>query len=209
MNGLLKKDDKKYWTEQYRTIECADGKVIKRNRIHPILDFIICISCFLLSVFSIGVAIDLIVDGIVFRYSFVYILLSSVMIGGTAVFVMALGRAFFLERHSKYSFCEDGIWIKDPVRKPKLVLWKEFQQICICYASYTTKGERAAHVVICCVKRGEKKDFYGRWKADSVFHFRKVITLGYTDELYNIIKIKCPYEIVDLRQTPQYKLKRY
>ena len=168
-----------------------------------------CIFCFGLGAFFMGVAICIIVRGIIHKYFIVYILYASVMIAGAAIFVWALGRAFFLNRYCKYNFCDKGIWIKAPFKASKQISWEEFQEICICYSSYTTKGESAAHIVICFVKKGERKDFYGRWKADSIFHCRSVITLGYTDELYNVIKINCPYEIVDLRGNPQYMLKKH
>lgn len=60
---------------------------------------------------------------------------------------------------------------------------------------------------ICFLKKGAKKDFYGRWKSNHPLHYDKIITLNYTDELYEEVQEKCPYEIVDLRKTRIYRLK--
>lgn len=204
----LKKDERKYWSEKFRFIEYASGKIIKRNRFHPVVEVLLWMFCFSIGVFILGVTIHEVISGII-HSSFIYALVFGGIGGGWAVFVLVTGRALFLMFYSKYNFCEEGIWIKTSFQKPKLFSWEKFQEVCICYASYTTKGETAAHVVICCVQKGEKKDFYGRWKADGAFHCRKVITLGYTDELYNIMKSNCPYEIVDLRQTLLYKLNKW
>lgn len=103
----------------------------------------------------------------------------------------------------KYKITEEGLWIKYPLESSKLLYWKDFQQICICYSSRNSVG---VYVLICFVKHGEKKSFSnGRWKVDSLFHYRSVITMDYTFALYKSIKKMCPYDIVDLRETTNYK----
>lgn len=46
----------------------------------------------------------------------------------------------------------------------------------------------------------------GRWKTDSLLHYRSVITMDYTFDLYKSIKKVCPYEIIDLREKDNYKI---
>lgn len=105
-----------------------------------------------------------------------------------------------------YRFEEDGIYAKYPLQAPQVIPWDAFQQVCVCYGGYTTRGERKASTYICCVKKGEKPNVYGRWKTDNVFRHRRVITITYTPELHEGIKERCPYEVVDLRNTLNYRL---
>lgn len=106
---------------------------------------------------------------------------------------------------SKFNIDLDGINAKYPFHAEKLISWDEFQQVCVCYGDYSKAGI-SAFVYICFIKKGAKKDFYGRWKANTPSHYRKIITMNYTDELYEEVKNKCPYEVVDLRNTRIYRL---
>ena len=84
--------------------------------------------------------------------------------------------------------------------------WQEFQQVCVCYAAYTTRGKKKANTVICCVKQGEKKNLHGRWKTDNPFHHRSVICIDYSPEYHADITRMCPYAVEDLRSTRAYRL---
>lgn len=104
----------------------------------------------------------------------------------------------------KYKIVEEGLWIKYPLEFPKILPWTDFQQICVCYSNTSGPG---TYVFICFIKHGEQKSFMsGRWKAGSFLHYRSVITMDYTFELYKSIKKMCPYDIVDLRETTNYKI---
>ena len=105
---------------------------------------------------------------------------------------------------ARYGIEENGIWAKYLFGKGQSIPWSEFQEVCVCYAAYNNTG--GAYVVICFVKHGQKPNARGRWKTDNPFYHRSVITMDYTQELYDEVKEKCPYEIVDLRNTKSYKL---
>lgn len=118
-----------------------------------------------------------------------------------------IGWGFIARGLAQYRFTNEGLFTKYPLSKKKLVPWKEFQQVCVCYAAYTTRGERRANTVICCVKKGEKKNMRRRWKTDSLFRYRSVICIDYQPTLLEGLKDVYPGEVVDLRDTPQYRLK--
>lgn len=104
----------------------------------------------------------------------------------------------------KYEITEEGLYVKYPLESKKLLKWNVFQQVCVCY--HHNKGV-GGYVVICCIKHGEKRSFWtNRWKTDSLFHHRSVITIDYTYELYETFKKMCPYEIIDLRETDDYRI---
>lgn len=124
-----------------------------------------------------------------------------------AFFFILYGWATISRGLARYRFETNGLLVKYPLRPWCLIPWDKFQQVCIIYAAYTTRGERRANTAICCVKNGEKKAGNGRWKADNPFRFSSVISIAYTPELHEGIKDKCPYEVCDLRETQAYKLK--
>lgn len=124
-----------------------------------------------------------------------------------ATFFLLIGLAFISSGLARYCFKIDGLEVKYPLQPRCLIPWEDFQQVCIVYAAFTTRGERRANTVICCVKKGEKKNIYGRWKTDNPFRYRTVICIAYSPELYEGIKEKCPYKVEDLRNTPAYWLK--
>lgn len=125
---------------------------------------------------------------------------------GVIILIASLGWVTISNLYAKYEFFPEGIKVKYPLRSFKFFSWKEFQQICICYADYTTRGPRKANSVICFVKKGEKKNIIGRWKTDNLFRYKSVITVDYTEELYEEVKKLCPYDIPDLRKTRTYRL---
>ena len=145
-------------------------------------------------------------DCISLGYSIAYSISFSFFCIGMGVLIVMMFFGCFSMIFFKYEILAEGIRTKYPLQGWRLISWDEFQQVCVCYAGYTTRGERKAHSVVCFVKKGEKKNLYGRWKTDNPFHYRSVITIEYTDELYEEVKEKCPYEIPDLRKTRLYRL---
>ena len=125
-----------------------------------------------------------------------------------ACFFFVLGWALLSTGLAKYRFKSDGLYAKYPARPEIKIPWDEFQQICICFAAYTTRGVPRANTVICCVKNGEKHNGRGRWKTDNPFRYRSVICIDYKPALVEGLKEKCPYTVVDLRNTPAYKLRQ-
>ncbi len=125
---------------------------------------------------------------------------------GIGILILIYAWEYMSVSFAKYEFNTDGVIVKYPMRAKKNISWDKFQQVCICYAGYTTRGERRAHSVICCVKKGEKPNMLGRWKIGYLFHYQSIIYMEYTYQLYEEIKEKCPYEVVDLRKTRTYRL---
>ena len=138
---------------------------------------------------------------------FIFLLLAAML--GTSAFLLVHGWAMISDGMAKYQFQTDGLQVKYPLEKEKLIPWDEFQQVCVCYSGYTTRGERSATPVICCVMQGEKKNGYGRWKTDAISHYRSTITFLYTPERYAGIQERCPYEVPDLRTTLTYRYDWY
>ena len=122
-----------------------------------------------------------------------------------AVIVCGFGWATFSSASARYTFTDQGLLVKYPAKKEELISWDAFQQVCVCYAAYTQSGTRAC-TVICCVKKGERKNGIGRWKTDNPFRYRTVIRIEYKESLLNGLKDKYPGTVEDLRNTPQYRL---
>ena len=146
--------------------------------------------------------ISVIQDG----YSISFVAVFIVPLIGVAVLLLVFGWLFISKGLAKYCFQTDGLSVKYPFRAKTFIPWHDFQQVCVCYAAYTTRGAKRAATVICLVKTGEKKNIYGRWKTDNPFRYRSVITIDYKPELYTEIKKRCPLEVVDLRETQAYTL---
>lgn len=143
-----------------------------------------------------------ILDGYPLGYScasFAFVMLVS-------IFCHLIGWAFISRGLAKYRFADNGLIAIFPLRRDEIIPWECFQQICVCYAAYTTRGERRANTVICCIKKGETRNGLGRWKTDNPFRYRSVICIEYNDALLNGLIEKCPDTVVDLRNTPEYRL---
>lgn len=123
-----------------------------------------------------------------------------------AVLCYILGWLLIENGMARYTFTDNGLIAKYPFRKPIIVPWDDFQQVCICYAAYTTRGKPRASTVICCVKKGERKTSVGRWKTDNPFRYRSVICIPFREALLNGLKKTYPGEVVDLRDTLTYRL---
>ena len=131
--------------------------------------------------------------------------IAAVLLGAPlGIFAIYISITGYLGFTAEYKIDENGIKAKYLYGPENYIPWDEFQQVCVCYGKQNKAG--AAAVYICCVKKGEKKNFFGRWKANDPLHYRTVITMYYTDELYEEIKEKCPYQVPDLRKNRAYRL---
>lgn len=125
-----------------------------------------------------------------------------------AIFPLALAIAWGSLFFSRFQLSEDGLGVKRPLSRWEYTRWNDFQQICICYTAYSTRGPLRANTVLCCVKKGEKKNLYGRWKTENPFHQRGVITFGgrYVEpDLVLKMQLYCSARIDDLRGYGNYR----
>lgn len=150
----------------------------------------------------------------------IFVILSLYQEGGTALdalrvlpIVIALCIAILYTSLTLIKFLTQKVWFEQGGlrfqcfgEKEKRIPWQDFQQICVCYAAYTTRGPQRAHSALVCVKKGERVNGLLRWKTDNFFHFRSVITMDFTPERYEKLQSLCGSEIVDLRETLAYKL---
>lgn len=105
---------------------------------------------------------------------------------------------------AEFSFGGEGVWVKYPLEKKLFYPWEEFQEVCVCYTSRAT--DMNGYPIICLVRKGEKKDHFGRWKTGSALHYRKLLCLDYSDEQLQEMKRFCPYEVYDFRDKGNYRL---
>lgn len=110
------------------------------------------------------------------------------------------------EANALYQTQSNGILIKYPFRKPELLKWDAFQEICICYADITTRGPLRYNTVICCVQHGEKPNFYDRWKTGNVFRYKSVISIAFSENRLSELQAACPFKILDRRGKGGYRL---
>lgn len=108
---------------------------------------------------------------------------------------------------AQYIFSIEGIQVKFPLQRIQKMPWNDFQQICVCYKNYGRNSKIIP--VIAMIKKGEKVSFFcHRWKTDNPLHYRGVMCMNFSHELLNNMQKVCPYRIVDLRETPDYKVWR-
>lgn len=129
-----------------------------------------------------------------------------VIIGAVGFALILIGWKFIIVGLARYRFAPNGIYVKYPLKPEVIYPWSVFQQVCVCYSAYTTRGPRKANTIICCIKHGEKKNQYGRWKTENPFRYRTVICVNFSLDLLYGIKEMCPFEVIDLRGTRAYKL---
>lgn len=98
---------------------------------------------------------------------------------------------------TKYYFCTDGIEASFLRQTPKLFLWDDFQEVCICYEAHRTKTNGNLQKLICFIRKGEKKNVFGHWKIGAFWRYPRIIRLNYTPELLEEIASFCPHTIVD------------
>ena len=124
------------------------------------------------------------------------ILVSAVCLG---YWIMSVQTAL-----AQFAFGDEGVRVKYPMETEHFYPWEDFQQACVCYYSRAT--EMSGYPLICLVRKGEKPDCFGRWKTGSVFHYRNLLCLDYSEEQLQVIRQCCPYEIPDLRGKGNYRL---
>ena len=135
--------------------------------------------------------------------SFTFFYLFYFMVG---IVIIYFGFWLMITMFAVYRFKTEGLYIKYPFCKEKCISWDEFQQVCVVYSEYHQTKGKPNYSCICFVRKGEKKNFLNRWKTGYPFKYYKVIKIPYTEEIYEGIKERCPYEVLDLRNTPEYKL---
>lgn len=174
----------------------------------PKLLAIILLSIFpITSMFVLGLAVFLVyIDITRYNLTLINAMLGNIMPITLSIFLLYLSYSLINSSLAKYRFEAEGIRIKYPLRRSCVIPWREFQQVCICYAAYTTFGPRKANTVICAVKHGEKPNMYGRWKTDNPFRYRTVIRIEYCEDRHMQLREYCPLPIIDLRNAPEYKL---
>lgn len=156
-----------------------------------------------IGLFALGTYVAFIsIDG----YPIWIILMFLLFVMSISTFFLLLGWAFISGGLARYRFESEGLWVKYPLQSWQLISWDEFQQVCVIHTAFTTRGERRANTDICCIKKSEKKNASGRWKADNPFRYHSIICIAYSPALYEGIKERCPYEVTDLRETPAYRL---
>ncbi len=133
-------------------------------------------------------------------YDAISTFLIAVFSGG--VFFLYGWNVVLMAGGASFRFETDGLCVKYPLHSWHMIPWDCFQQVCVLY-SYTGSNP---HPEICCVMKGEKTNMFGRWKTTNPFRYRTVICISYTPELHEGIKEKCPYEVIDLRGTPNYRI---
>lgn len=129
-----------------------------------------------------------------------------VIMGAVGFALILIGWKFITVGMAKYRFEKDGIYAKYPLKPEAFYPWSLFQQVCVCYSAYTTRGPKKANTIICCIKHGAKKNRYGRWNTENPFRYRNVICIHFSPDLLNGIKEMCPFEVIDLRGTQAYRL---
>lgn len=131
-------------------------------------------------------------------------LLTTLLYILVAALILRAGWALSCRGFARYRFEMDGLLVKYPLQKAVLIPWSSFQQVCVCDGSSVPKGMKTA-AVLCCVRHGEKKNLYDRWKTDSIFRYRSVICMDYTPELHRGLQERCPLPVADLRDTAAYR----
>ena len=112
-----------------------------------------------------------------------------------------------LDKYSNVTLTRDGVLIKYPLHKVKLIKWDEFYTVCRCISgAFAGDGPIAydGYDIICFVRKGESTNMLGRWRTENPFHLRRLICFYYTDELFEKVKSWCPISIVDLSNTLSY-----
>lgn len=140
----------------------------------------------------------------------------SFLHGVICVFGMIFGLVFglvmimaYLEICRRYMVTESGIKLIYPFNYVVAHSWDEISEIGICKVHYTTRGPVEYLTAIRCVVGGEKKGpskGHGWW-ADSLYsaiHFRRVITIVYSEERVEEFRKLCPFEVIDYRNIKYY-----
>ena len=74
-------------------------------------------------------------------YQGIHIMIIETVIGGifilgTGIFVCVWGWLLYTFNLAQFDFSEEGVGIKYPLEKRKVIPWEEFKEVCICYTAY-------------------------------------------------------------------------
>lgn len=112
----------------------------------------------------------------------------------------------YLEVCRKYSVTKEGFVLHYPFHFTVVHSWDELGEIGICKVHYPNRGRPPLPytIAIRCVVGEEKKgprNGYGWWASSfySAVHFRKIITIVYTEDRLEEFKKACPLKIIDYR----------
>jgi len=152
----------------------------------------------------VGMYLDVSAENSVYK-----IIRSIIQFSIPSAFFLRLGWVFLMYHGAHYCFETDGLHVKYPFRKWRMIPWDCFQQVCVLHKESWSAGRQQIDTAICCVMKGEKKNRFGRWKSHNPFRYRTVIYIAYTPELHEGIKERCPYEVCDLRDTYPYRIHQY
>lgn len=98
--------------------------------------------------------------------------------------------------------CQDGVIVKYPFCKKKLINWDSFQFACVCL---DYKRTSFGDPIVCLVKYGEKTSRNGRLKTWNPLHYSRLIRIDYSTENFEMIESLYPGRIYDLRRSPSYR----
>ncbi len=171
----------------------------------PILIFLLLAFFPIVGMTSLGLGVWMYIGSIKQGLSIGFIILSSGFAVTVGIFILILGWLAISDCLVTYKISLEGVYAKYPLTKLKLFKWDEFQEVSVGYARRTPRGQSWALKVVCFIKKGERKNIYGRWKSESLFRHRRVITIAYSDELYEFVKSVCPYRVLDIRKTWEIK----
>ena len=127
------------------------------------------------------------------------------LVGGCSAFCLRLGWCILSRYLARFRFLKEGLAVTFPLRQEEIFPWEDFQQLCVCYTGYPHQDPNGKILsVICCVKKGEKKNICGRWK-ESDFHYRTVIHIEFRPETLEALRQFCPFPVPDLRGIGNYR----
>ncbi len=139
------------------------------------------------------------------REAWAFLPYDLIIIGILFFFLAGMGWCIHMRYGAVYEFSDEGVWAKYPFRKRYLNQWDEFQEVCAAYHEFDVrKGMGKGLSVIYCIRKGQKKNVYGRWKINP-YLYKKVITVAYSPELFEGVKDKCPFAVTDERDKGCYR----
>ncbi len=133
-----------------------------------------------------------------------FLLTGYIIIVALPVFLMIIMFLSFRDIFLQVSVCMQGLYIKYPFSKSRLITWDKFQVVCIVRCNTIISYDYSP---ICFVRIGQKTDANGRWYLNDPFRYSKLIRVFDNEEMRHAISVCCPYKIIDLRKTSAYSPK--
>ena len=110
----------------------------------------------------------------------------------------------------KYSVTEDGVVLQYFGKIKTLYSWDSVRTIEISKINYTTRSAPVSYQTVLRLvtfdeKNGPRKG-YGFWATApyTMFHWRSIITISYTEDRYQEFLDVCPEKVVDYRYIKRY-----